>query len=58
MNCLKTFFSAVGDGFDFGDGSIGNFILAGAILAHNGDVNTAVFVFRKLCSKDGDGVVT
>ncbi|AUX79571.1 MULTISPECIES: gluconeogenesis factor YvcK family protein [Sinorhizobium] len=54
LNYLKTFASTVGRDFDFRNGSIGNFILAGACLAHNGDVNTAVFVFRKLCSIVGD----
>lgn len=54
LNYLKTFSSTVGSDFDFRNGSIGNFILAGATLAHNGDVNTAVFVFRKLCSIEGD----
>lgn len=54
LNYLKTFASTVGAGFDYRNGSIGNFILAGACLAHNGDINTAVFVFRKLCSVVGD----
>ena len=54
LNYLKTFASTVGSDFDFRNGSIGNFILAGACLAHNGDINTAVFVFRKLCSIVGD----
>lgn len=54
LNYLKTFASTVGTDFDFRNGSIGNFILAGACLAHNGDINTAVFVFRKLCSIVGD----
>lgn len=54
LNYLETFASTVGHDFDFRNGSVGNFILAGATLAHNGDVNTAVFVFRKLCSIDGD----
>jgi len=54
LNYLKTFIEAVGQGFDFRNGSIGNFILTGACLAHNGDVNTAIFVVRKLCGIDGD----
>ncbi|OWV86848.1 gluconeogenesis factor YvcK family protein [Rhizobium sp. R693] len=54
LNYLKTFIAAAGQGFDFRNGSIGNFILTGACLAHNGDVNTAIFVFRKLCGIDGD----
>lgn len=54
LNYLKTFLAAVGPDFDFRDGSIGNFVLTGAILAHNGDVNTAIFVFRKLCGISGN----
>ncbi|ENN89688.1 protein of unknown function UPF0052 and CofD [Rhizobium freirei PRF 81] len=54
LNYLNTFASAVGDDFDFRHGSIGNFILTGACLAHNGDVNTAIFVFRKLCGINGN----
>lgn len=54
LNYLKTFAAIVGGAFDFRNGSIGNFILAGACLAHNGDINTAVFVFRKLCSISGN----
>lgn len=54
LNYLKTFASMAGADFDFRNGSVGNFILAGACLAHNGDINTAVFVFRKLCNIVGD----
>ncbi|KQS75163.1 hypothetical protein ASG25_20600 [Rhizobium sp. Leaf384] len=54
INYLNTFATAVGDDFDFRNGSIGNFILTGACIAHNGDVNTAIFVFRKLCDIHGD----
>ncbi len=54
LNYLNTFASAVGEDFDFRHGSIGNFILTGACLAHNGDVNTAIFVFRKLCGINGN----
>lgn len=54
LNYLNTFASSVGREFDFRHGSIGNFILTGACLAHNGDVNTAIFVFRKLCGIRGN----
>lgn len=54
LNYLKTFASTVKADFDFRNGSIGNFILTGACLAHNGDINTAIFVFRKLCDIRGD----
>jgi CofD-related protein of GAK system len=54
LNYLKTFSATVGKDFDFRNGSIGNFILTGACIAHNGDVNTAIFVFRKLCGITGN----
>lgn len=53
LNYLRTFRAAIGEGFDFRNGSIGNFILTGAHLAHNSDINTAIFVFRKLCDVSG-----
>lgn len=54
LNYLKTFINNIGESFDYRNGSIGNFILTGAYLAHNGDINTAIFVFRKLCDIAGD----
>lgn len=53
LNYLRTFRAAVATDFDFRNGSIGNFILTGAHLAHNSDINTAIFVFRKLCDIAG-----
>ena len=53
LNYLRTFQAAIGPGFDFRNGSIGNFILTGAHLAHNSEINTAIFVFRKLCDIAG-----
>lgn len=53
LNYLRTFRAAIGPDFDFRNGSIGNFILTGAHLAHNSDINTAIFVFRKLCEIAG-----
>lgn len=53
LNYLRIFRAAIGPGFDFRNGSIGNFILTGAHLAHDGDINTAIFVFRKLCDISG-----
>jgi uncharacterized cofD-like protein len=53
LNYLRTFRAAIGPNFDFRNGSIGNFILTGAHLAHNSDINTAIFVFRKLCDIAG-----
>lgn len=54
LNYLRTFSSRIGDRFDFRNGSVGNFILTGAYLAHNNDINTAIFVFRKLCGITGN----
>ncbi len=53
LNYLNLFGRHIPADFDFSNGSIGNFILAGAFIAHQSDINTAVFVFRKLCSIDG-----
>ncbi len=53
LNYLRTFRAAIGADFNFRNGSIGNFILTGAHLAHNSDINTAIFVFRKLCDIAG-----
>lgn len=54
LNYLQTFRSSVGNGFDYRNCSIGNAILTGAYLAHNRDVNTAIFVFRKICDIAGN----
>ncbi|HVF65015.1 MAG TPA: gluconeogenesis factor YvcK family protein [Casimicrobiaceae bacterium] len=54
LNYLRIFRSRVGADFDLRRGSVGNFVLAGAYLAHNDDINTAIFVFRKLCSIAGN----
>ena len=53
LNYLRTFRAGIAADFDFRNGSIGNFILTGAHLAHNSDINTAIFVFRKLCDVAG-----
>lgn len=54
LNYLRNFRSRIGPDFDFRRGSIGNFVLAGAYFAHGNDINTAIFVFRKLCSIEGN----
>ncbi|MBH3174799.1 gluconeogenesis factor YvcK family protein [Serratia ureilytica] len=54
VNYLQIFSTTVGVAFDYRNGSIGNFILTGAYLAHNRDMNTAIFVFRKLCGITGE----
>jgi uncharacterized cofD-like protein len=51
---LGQFITAVGAGFDLRRGSLGNFVLAGAWLAHGRDINAAISVFRTLCSIGGD----
>ncbi len=54
LNYLQAFRSRVNENFDFRRGSIGNFVLTGAYFAHGKDINTAIFVFRKLCAIDGN----
>jgi uncharacterized cofD-like protein len=54
LNYLQIFRSRAGKAFDFRNGSIGNFILTGACIAHNNDINTAIFVFRKICGIAGN----
>ncbi len=54
LNYLRVFQSKIGDDFDFRRGSIGNFVLTGAYFAHGKDINTAIFVFRKLCAINGN----
>jgi 2-phospho-L-lactate transferase/gluconeogenesis factor (CofD/UPF0052 family) len=49
MADLASFAEAVGDGFDCLNGSIGNFILAGAMLRRDGDGEAAIRAFRDLC---------
>jgi uncharacterized cofD-like protein len=51
---LRRFTAAVGPGFDLRRGSLGNFVLAGAWLAHGNDINAAISVFRTLCSIQGN----
>jgi uncharacterized cofD-like protein len=46
---LVRFAEAVGEEFDCLNGSVGNFILAGAILSHGGDCDAGVEEFRRLC---------
>lgn len=54
LSYLRIFRLKIDAGFDFRRGSIGNFVLAGAFFAHGDDINTAIFVFRKLCGIDGN----
>lgn len=65
VNYLKRFYESIplssdhneiaGDqAMDLKNGSIGNFVLVGSYLAHNKDINTAIYVFRQLCSIHGN----
>lgn len=53
LNYLNLFRSRLPDDFDFRNGSIGNFILAGAYFAHGRNINRAIAVFRGLCAIEG-----
>ncbi len=51
---LKIFEAALPGAFDLRRGSLGNFVLTGAFLSHDNDMNTAIYVFRQLCSIRGN----
>ncbi|PBB52928.1 YvcK family protein [Mesorhizobium loti] len=51
---LDLFSSRLPEDFDLGNGSVGNFILAGAYLAHDNDVNAAMSRFKDLCGIEGN----
>jgi len=51
---LRQFAENMPENMDLRNGSIGNFVLVGAYLAHNKDLNTAIYVFRQLCSIQGN----
>ncbi|MGC4023964.1 MAG: YvcK family protein [Mesorhizobium sp.] len=53
LHYLNLFGSAIPAGFDFGNGSVGNFILTGAYLAHDNDINAAILEFRRLLGING-----
>ncbi|MBF0264627.1 MAG: YvcK family protein [Gammaproteobacteria bacterium] len=53
LGYLKKFAYSIDENFDLRNGSIGNFVLVGAYLAHNKDINSAIYVFRKLCHIQG-----
>ena len=50
---LKIFEMALPKEFDLKRGSLGNFVLMGAYISHDHDMNTAIYVFRQLCSIRG-----
>jgi CofD-related protein of GAK system len=54
LTYLRVFRSKIDDSFDFRRGSIGNFVLTGAYLAHGRNINAAIFVFRELCAIEGN----
>jgi uncharacterized cofD-like protein len=54
LRYLRVFIAAAGEDFDWRRGSIGNFILAGALLAEDGDINAAILAFKSLCGISGD----
>ncbi len=53
LEYLNLFASSLPAGFDFRNGSIGNFTLTGAYLAHGKNINSAIDVFRSLCHING-----
>jgi len=53
LHYLRIFQSQIDGDFDFRRGSIGNFVLAGAYVAHDRDINAAILVFRQLCGIGG-----
>lgn len=53
LNYLVLFRANAPDDFDLRNGSIGNFVLTGAYLAHDRNINRAIAVFRKLCAIEG-----
>ncbi len=54
LNYLQQFYEKIHDDLDLSYGCIGNFVLVGAYLAHRKDMNTAIYVFRQLCSISGN----
>lgn len=54
LRYLGIFITAAGPGFDMRRGSIGNFILTGALLAEEGDINAAILAFKSLCGIAGN----
>jgi uncharacterized cofD-like protein len=54
LGYLGIFIAAAGPSFDWRRGSIGNFILSGALLAEAGDVNRAILAFKSLCGISGN----
>jgi uncharacterized cofD-like protein len=53
LRYLQRFAVQAGEAFDLRRGSLGNFVLSGAYLAHGNDINAAISAFRELCSIRG-----
>ena len=51
---LNAFNSRMPPEFDLQNGSIGNFILAGAYFSHGHNINTAISIFRDICEITGN----
>lgn len=54
LSYLNTFKSSIGDQFDLKNGSVGNFVLAGAFLAHERNIDAAIHAFKQLCGIQGN----
>ncbi len=54
LRYLRVFIASAGKDFDWRRGSIGNFILAGALLVEDGDINAAILAFKSLCGINGN----
>lgn len=54
LKYLETFWHRRPASLDLKNGSIGNFVMLGAYLAHGNDMNTAIYVFRQLCGINGN----
>lgn len=54
LGYLRIFAEHAGPDFDLRNGSVGNFVLTGAYIAHERDIDRAIAVFRALCGIDGN----
>lgn len=54
LKYLQIFETKLPNNFDLKRGSLGNFVLMGAYISHANELNTAIYVFRQLCSINGN----
>lgn len=54
LGYLHIFSARAGASFDLRNGSVGNFVLAGAYFANDRDIGRAIAAFRDLCSIEGN----